>query len=240
MPNRKIFVAVVAVLAVMMCLPTIIIATPWCIVDNPANSNPEAAWSNSTGGSSDILYSYLDGASWAEEVAIAEDGANGVSPSIVIDGSGNRTITWETSDSPARIKASSKSYSGGSWGAPVVMSDTGESSRAPSAAMFDGYVWVAYEVVPSSGGRIVKVAKEGPGGSVPRSTIHNTSSTDPLDVHLHSESGHLWVEWIDEAGVLGWSELVDDEWTTMDTQSFESEEDLKLARDTVRVTVLGL
>jgi hypothetical protein len=33
---------------------------------------------------------------------------------------------------------------------------------------------------------------------------------------------------------------VDDEWTAMDTQSYESTEDLKLARDTVRVTVLGL
>jgi hypothetical protein len=59
-------------------------------------------------------------------------------------------------------------------------------------------------------------------------------------VELHSESGHLWLDWVDESGVLGWSELVDDEWTAMDTQSYESAEDLKLARDTVRATVLGL
>jgi len=121
-----------------------------------------------------------------------------------------------------------------------VVSDTDESSRAPSAAIFDGYVWVAYEVVPSSGGRTVKVAKGDEGSGFPRTTVRTSSSTDPLEVLLHSESGHLWVEWIDEAGVLGWSELVDDEWTSMDTQSFESEEGLKLARDLVRVSVLGL
>jgi hypothetical protein len=240
MPSKKNIIDVVAVLAVTMWLSAVVLGTPWCIVDNPANSNPEAAWSNTAGGSSDILYSYLNGASWTEEVAVADDGANGVSPAIVIDGSGNRTIAWETSDSPARIELSSKPYSGGSWSSPVIVSDTDESSRAPSTAIFNGDAYIAYEVVPSSGGRLVKVARDDGQGNYPRTTVRTTSSTNPLDSRIHSESGHLWVEWIDEAGVLGWSEYVHDEWTAMDTQSFESEKDLNLAHDLVRVTVLGL
>ena len=120
------------------------------------------------------------------------------------------------------------------------MSDDEESSRAPSAAIYDGDVYVGYEVVPSIDGRIVKVAKDDSGGGFPRTTVRTTASTEPLEIQLHSESGHLWIDWVDSAGVLGWSEYVDDEWTAMDTQTFEDKEDLKLARDLVRVIVLGL
>lgn len=239
MLGKKSYFIVLVTIGVVTCLTRIATATSWCIVNNPANSNPEAVWSNPNGSSSDILYSYLDGASWIQDVAVAEDGANGVSPSIVIDGSGNRTIVWQTSDSPARIKLSTKSYSGGAWSTPGVVSDTDGGSRAPSATVFDGDTWVGYEVVPSSAGRIVRVARDDGNGNYPRTTVRTTSSTNPLDVKLHSEGGHLWVDWVDGAGVLGWSEYIGGAWTAMATESFGSQDDLKLARDLARMTVLG-
>src|SRR5882672_9990725 len=110
--NNRLLITVIAALM----LPTIALAA-WNIVTNPATNNPEATWSNKPSGqsTSDVLYSYLDGSTWSASVTLSHLGSNTSSPGIAIDGSGNRSLTWESSDSTAKILISTLPSSGGSW-----------------------------------------------------------------------------------------------------------------------------
>lgn len=232
--------AATALFALLLLLPTLAQGA-WNIVTNPETSNPEATWSNRPSGqsTSDILYSWLDGSSWATTVTLSHQGSNTSSPSLAIDSSGKRAITWETADSTAAIALSTLVSSGGSWSTAVVVSETSESSRAPSVAMLDSTTYIAYEVVPTSGGRLVKVAKTDSSGGIPRTLVRATGNGGALKIKIHQESGHLWMEWIDAAGTLGWSECIDGSWTSAAYAYFESDGEIPATRDAIRTQVVG-
>lgn len=214
----------------------------WFIASNPVSGNPEAVWSTVPLDESDteIFYSYLDGSGWAPSIRLTTNAYGDSEAVLAFDADGGRKVVWGTGESTDRILLRTLPSSGGSWSDVTVLSDEGEDSRNPCIAVDSSGTYVGYEVAPSSGGRTVKATKIDGDGGVERSTIRTTPSTSALQTVLHSEGGHLWIDWVDSVSQLGWSERSGGSWGSPQYTSYSGPTDVAAGRSRIRSRVLGL
>jgi len=211
------------------------------VVNNDETGISEAVWSttNQDGVTAAILYSTLDGDSWAPSTTLSTIGRPGVTPVLLLSPEGVRTAVWGTAETTDRILLRTLPSNSGTWTSPLAVSDSAEVSRKPWAVLDNGNTYVSYEVIPSSGSRIVKVAKVDPGSNVERSLIASTASTSNLETRIYSEAGHLWLDWINSGTALGYCENVNGSWGAVHYKSYSGTSDITAARGRVRAVVLG-
>ena len=214
----------------------------WFIVENPATGSPESVWSTLPPGQShtEVYYSSLNGSSWAPSTALTSNGYDDSNPVLAFDSDGGRTVAWETGESVPRILMRTLSASGGAWSDALVVSDSSESSRSPGVVVVAGQTYVSYETASSGGGRTVKIAKQDTTGSWDRTAAATSASGAMLQPRIHSENGHLWVDWVDSASTIGFSECVDGVWGSVGQESITGAADIAAGRSRVRSLVLGL
>ncbi len=141
-----------------------------------------------------------------EHVTIAfEAGASDdVRPRLAISSGGDTWVAWWRDGSPDGVLIRKRTYSSGNWSGERVISRAGENGRNPSIVHDGTHPWVAYEA--SGPGETIVVVADITEDPVPvgLTDLATTSFTGDVDVQIRSESGHLWVTWIDSETNVGW------------------------------------
>ena len=225
-------------MATILVLFTTLSRAQWIVQQNPATSNLEALWSEPTEGASsaEIRFARLIGGQWTTSEVLSSDADPFDQPSLAFEVDGAEAAAWAT-DSYAIVLRRRPSQAT-SWSSGVPLSDTDEIAHSPSVAVYDGDVYVTYEVETGSG-RAVQVAKMDPGNSVERSLVALTSSGSPLNVKIHAEGGLLWADWVASTEVMGFSVYIDGAWGHDQSEAYSGVDDQESARRRIKEAVLA-
>lgn len=165
--------------------------------------------------------------------------ANDVDPRIAIASNGDVLVVWWRDLATDTVIYRKRALVSGVWGAEHAVGAAYESGSHPRVAYADGKAWVTYQIqnakTRSIGAQIIDDDPE------PfRSIVVTTSYTGSLDVQLKSESGHLWITWIDSASRVGYAEYIYGKqlWSVPAYESFAADS-AAAARARVRDRVLG-
>jgi hypothetical protein len=208
---------------------------------NPSTGQTESVWAASAqnGASSEVFFSVLEGAGWTPSEQLTSNTTGDQNPHLAFSPQGGQRVTWWNDGSVDTVMVRSKDASAGSWGEPVLVSDGIEDARHPRAAVFGGATFIAFEGVPGTGPRKVIVGKWDDPGPIPLTLIGVASRSNPLSVRINSESGRLWVDWVDSGTLLGWSEYVNGAWASVLHEAYSGPSDLSAARERIRSQVIG-
>ena len=210
------------------------------IVLNPSTGRTESVWSAvPLGGSSEVFFSVLQGSGWSPSEQITSNSLPDQQPQVALTSQGDRKLVWWRNDTVDVVLFAEKSASGGWWSTPVQVSDGQEDARSPQVAVFGATTFAAYEGVPTSGYRKVIVGKQDGPDPWPLTQVATSSQVSALYIQLHSDSGHLWVEWVDSAIQLGWSEYLSGSWGTAEYETYGGADDIASGRGRIRSRVLG-
>ena len=162
-----------------------------------------------------------------------------LSPRIALNDVGDATIVWwrdKDIDEVLYVRRTA-----GSWSSERRVSDEGESSRNPEIATDGSTTWIAYEIASglSTSIKVVGITDGPEPFLTSRALLGATVFTGNVDLKVHSESGRVWVSWIDGLTEVGWS-AYDAESSTWDPTSHESyvNDDVQAVRSRIRARVL--
>ncbi len=176
----------------------------WAI--DPSTGNPVVAWAWWDGADHEIVLSRWTGSRWSSRELVTDNDLDDVDPAIAVAADGTVRVTWWRVENGHRTV----------WYEDLSLRDgTAEEvtplPRAgswPSVALFAGDAKVAFQR-EEAGVREVRVATRSEGWS--EELVASTSYAGPagdgdIDVQVHADAGHLWVDWVDSEGRLAWSE----------------------------------
>ncbi len=126
-------------------------------------------------------------------------------PRLAIAPNGDTLVTWSRSTNPPQVLVMTRSYATQTWSAEQVISDPSQASRHPRIVYDGTQAWVAYEA-DTGGATSIDVAG---GGDYPApwpegAPVASTTFTGNRDLTMSSETGHLWVTWVDANTTVGW------------------------------------
>jgi hypothetical protein len=173
---------------------------PQVVVD--ASGNVIAVWTRSDGTDLRIqAATRTPSGPWATPVNISDSGSSASSPAIAVDPSGNALAVWtRVFGVSGRIQAAFRP-AGGSFGAPVSVSDAGGDASAPSVAMDNsGAAVLAWERFDGSVER-VQATTRSPGSGGTFGTIQTLSGSGQNGFDVDTGAGPN----VDNNGVVIWS-----------------------------------
>jgi hypothetical protein len=123
-------------------------------------------------------------------------------PRVFFQPNGAAWIAWWEDGPNDSVWVSKRTPAQSSWGAAIPITGNGVDGRRPSAAVWEGHLYVAYEtssvaadmeqdIVVVQGDADVAVA----GGNLVTHIVASTEQVGPTDPILHVENGILWVDW---------------------------------------------
>lgn len=224
---------------------------------NPDSDLPDVVWS-SGGDNREIMMSWHDGDAWQSAVNLSNSAGNDELPALAADEHGNRFVVW-TRSRTSRDLVLFTALAGDDHSQTSVfeLSERHDSARRAILGIDSiGDVYAVYEEAHNGNDPVmylaidrIEVDRDEDGylshsGESPidiaRSVTITTAAETGAALHpqVHVEGDHLWVDWIDSEGQLGWTELVDGAFTS--TELVEIGEDGEdAARDEVRTQVLN-
>jgi hypothetical protein len=164
-----------------------------------------------------------------------------LSPKIAVAPNGNTFVVWWADETTDEVLLRRFDYTEQSWSSATVLSDSGDGSRNP-AIVHDGTdTWVAFEhdLAGATGIKLgVIVDEPEPFGVF--ASIASTVYSGDLDLRVHSESGELWVTWVDSSDEVGWCvyDAGSGGWSVADYESY-AQDDVPTARGRIRTDVVG-
>ncbi len=176
----------------------------WAI--DPATGNPVVAWAWWDGHDHEIVLSRWTGSEWSAWEQVTENDLDDVDPAITVAADGTvRLAWWRTENGHRTVWYRDLGAEGASAEEVTPLPRAG--SR-PGVALHGGEVKVAFQR-EEAGVREVRVATRSAGWA--EELVASTSYAGPagdgdIDVQVHARGGHLWVDWVDAAGQLAWSE----------------------------------
>jgi len=229
------------------------------VLANTGAGRVEAVWA-SGGEDREIFRSFHDGSSWsAPENLSAAVGIDNL-PTAVTDEAGNVFVAWErerngrhgvhfTAISPVDGQVAS-----------AKLTPRFKRGRRPVSASHDSFIWVASEEVEAATSSAylsvvldrIDVLRDAVGHVVDggedtidvarRCSIqtHQASNSSSTAIKLHVEAGHIWMDWVDDTGSVGWVQRLDGAWSDPQYEGFDAVSGDAPARATVRDIVLGL
>ena len=176
----------------------------WAI--DPSTGNPVVAWAYWDGSDHEIVLSRWTGTEWSAWEFLTDNALDDVDPAIAVAGDGTVRVTWWRSEDGHRtvwyrdLAAES--------GTPEEVTPLPRAGSRPGVALWEGDVKVAFQR-EEAGLRDVRVATRSTGWSeelVAQTSYAGPAGDGDIDVRVHALAGHLWVDWVDAEGQLGFSE----------------------------------
>jgi hypothetical protein len=243
MIKRKLLRGALAVVSLLACAagPSLAEDPPDSDV-NPQTGSIETVDSVESTGQSDVRHAVDPGQGGPRVLEILTTSTlDDLSPRIAIDTDGDSWVVWWREGTTDEVLYRVRDLGTGTWSAEQTISDTEDDSRNPEIALDDTSVWVVFEARHSGGTDLVVTS----GGMddpspFPGLTVLGTSAlSSGVDVLLHSESGHLWVSWIDDGDDVGWREYdyASESWLSAAYESY-AQDDVSSARERIRDSVL--
>jgi hypothetical protein len=214
----------------------------WYVSVNPQTGAPQVLWSAPVegAGTEAVYVSRLKQGAWTPALSFVASSYADESLSAATTPAGELDVVWSTTESTGRVLLRALPDPDGEWGPEVEISDASEPSEAPCVVTHAGGLWIAWQIVSPSGSRSIRCGKLEGVGNIERWLVADSPTVEDPGVGLHSENGHLWVDWIDSTTQLGASEYLDGSWQTTTFEPYAGADDVDAARGRVRARVLGL
>jgi hypothetical protein len=183
---------------------------------------PVVVWSFNHGDDRDIVYSAWTGGAWLPIQFLSVGASDDLDPRIFVTPDDSFHVVWWSEGLVPTVYLQSWSSELDGWQSAVQVSDGLIPARRPTVAVHEGRTIVAFERSPSpvnGAATDLVVATRGQDGSFQYEIVASTPRTAPLDIVLHSEAGHLWMEWIEDTANFGRSELESTGWTPVVLES---------------------
>lgn len=233
MASRKILAFVSLFAAFLLSAPALAV---FQVFENPSTNIQVTVWSSTTQGQTTVYISRLIDNFWTESESFVPTACVETTIAIASLPSGDVSVAWGTNETTGRVLMRTFLSADGLWGPEVTVSYSSEPSGGPSILPDAGGVLVAYE---TTGPRAVKLGKFDSGGSVERSLVAECSSGGTgLSARLHSEQSHVWIDWIESPGSMGFSQRVAGSWQEPVYELLSGSEDAEAARGRVRTRVM--
>jgi hypothetical protein len=131
----------------------------------------------------------------------------GTGPHVAIETDGDSWVVWGDGATPGHLFYAKRTYSTGSWSAPMALSTSTDDSANPEIVQQGNAIRIAYDIRNGSAHTVVATGVlDTPEPIPPVDPITTVLYTGDVDIALESLSGHLWVSWADSASQVGWSE----------------------------------
>jgi hypothetical protein len=208
---------------------------------NPLSGQIETAdpvWSGSNYDISYVVYSGIQSSPDIETVS--SDPLDDRRPRLAHAPSGDSWVTWWRDDDTDRVLVRKRTHSSGAWSSERTLSDTDEHSRNPFIVHDGSQTWVVYEEDDAAGTDIIVAVITDEPDPIEIRTVATTDHDGAVDVMAHTDSGQLWVTWIDSSTEVGWSKYDEatETWSLPVYESYASDH-VTAARLRIRETVLG-
>ncbi len=213
---------------------------------NPATGLTETVWAPSPPEAPhQVLHSILSAGGWSAPAPVngAPLAAPARDPRLSISPSGDRLVVWWQEGGGSEhdtVWQSAQPAAGGAWTSPERVEDGAEDIREPESIFSNGVFFVACQTgVPGARRRVqVRTKQEGP-DPWPVCFDHPALFTGDLELQIHSENGHVWVDWVDTDVTLRWAELHGCAWDPPRSEPIDRPGGVAGARLRVREFVLG-
>lgn len=245
MPRRVCALTITAVLG--------IVGTAWAVAivddapdsqDNPVSGVIETADTPWSGTNYDIRHVSAAGGGHPQVITtLTTDSHNDFGARLAISSvNGDSWVAWWRDLTVDQVLVRRRIYATGAWSAERVQSVSGESSRHPSVAFDGSHAWIGYEATGTGGATILKAKAidDDPAPFLTATVVATTSYTGATQSHIQSESGHLWLSWVDSETEVGWCRY-DAGTATWSAPAFESYADdtVEDARARIRSSILA-
>ncbi len=205
---------------------------------NPRSGYIETVDSFLSAGQYDVRHTITWGSGQVTQ-SFGSEAADDVGPRLVIGPEGDTWVVWWRDGVPRQVFVQKRTYSTGTWGPERQVGDPSESCSHPSIVLDGAQPWVAHEATDTSGRYIAVGAIQDDPVPMPGLRIATISYSGETDVKIDSESGHLWVTWIDSATDVGWCEYdhVTGIWSAPGYESY-ADDSVSAARIRIRSSVV--
>ncbi len=245
MPRQKIRTAKDCFLLLLTLLVAASLANASDVPDaaiNPVSGAIEVTDAVLATGDYQIRYAVKPGDGGTTATALLTDNtASDLSPRIDIKDNGDTWVVWWRDAETPEVLCRVRDLATGTWSDETRISGEGESSRHPAITHDGSTTWIAYETNATSG-TLIKCAftNDGPEPFPDATVIAATVFSGDPSALIQSESGHVWVTWIDSATEVKWSEYdkPTGEWSAPQSESYEGS-NVDAARKHIRLNILG-
>lgn len=219
----------------------------FCI--NPATIQPEVVWSRATPNGGEVVLSRWTSIAWTTPQSLTSNLDDDRDPRLAFDSNTARLVVWwregvgggsvvwlvrELKTQPSEPPASEPPSASESNGAPAnnwqpeekIASEPG--ARLPHLALFEGTIRVAYQAGVAGALEVRVSAKDASGKWSSEHVATSQAKAVPglpipsLDVRVHSDAGHLWIDWVEKPGELAFSSYdpLTTQWGPVETENF--------------------
>jgi len=227
---------------VSLCTPAALATDPPDAEVNPKNGyieTTDATWETSQ---YDIRHVSDPGGGLGRDLSsVSTDPLDDMAPRLAISSDGDTWVTWYRDGTVDKVYVRKRTYPGGSWDDELLVSEKTENSRRPEIVHDGTNAWVAFEFEETGGTGIgVNAVIDDPNPIGVRISLGTTSYTGDVAVLMHTESGNLWVTWVDSVNEVGWSEYDygTQTWGLADYESYATDT-VDDARGRIRSAVTG-
>lgn len=187
------------------------------LVTNGSTGLVAATWSRNSANGFDIVASRFVGTAWTAPSVVVGSPANELDPQLVLDPNGSVHLFYWVDGATPQVFHSVAPPDLSSWSTAQLVSQPSEASCRPAGAFYNGVLRVAYEVHNLGNGstpRQVVLSRYENGAFVPE-IVAMTNNPGAVRPQVHSHSGRIWVDWIDNETTGGSGEIA---WTRQDAQ----------------------
>jgi hypothetical protein len=183
------------------------------LLSDTATGLAAAAWARNSAVGFDVVVSRFASGAWTAPAVVAGGAANELDPQLVLDPDGSVHLFYWVDGATPQVFHVVAPADLSSWSTPALVSLPGQCASHPSAAFYNGVLHVAYEVHDFGDGapRDVVLARF-ENGAFTTEVVAMTDNLGDVSPQVHSQSGRLWVDWVDAettggSGELAWTRL---------------------------------
>jgi hypothetical protein len=186
----------------------------WVRLDGPPSiqlslngHNPVVVWAYNNGIESDIAFSSWDGIQWAEIEFLTSSTNNELDPRLYLSDNGDYHVAYWVEETE-EIYVISRSAGSQFWDTPELITSAG---RHPSIIFDKDVRLIAYERDGATGGQEI-VVNRWDDGVTTEQVIATTAYTGTLNLILHGNMNRIWLDWIHEEDLLGYTQYFEGSW----------------------------